>query len=149
MRRITLLAAVLVFSLSILACVENPDKEANKEGAATSGSAGQAGATPSPAGDESQNGAMPPIIKAASDGDTVMVTSLIDTGTDVNTRNHFGVTPLMAASARGHLETINVLLAQGADVEAKDYKGLTARDYAANNSRYVVVELLNAHGNNK
>ncbi len=150
MRRITLFAIVFILSLSILACVENPDKEENQEGAANTNSAEQAAkdpdATSSAGSEDGQGDGTPPIIKAASDGDTIMVTSLIDTGTDVNTRNRFGVTPLMAASAKGHLETINVLLAQGADVKAKDNKGLTARDYAANNSKYVVVELLNAHG---
>ena len=140
MRRVSLIIFLAISTCFTLSCARNPEKEeaGQATGAQPGGSASQAGApTPLPG---------PQIVEAASTGDAIKVTALIDTGTDVNTRSEFGVTPLMAASAKGHTDVVRVLLAQGADVSLKDKQGLTARTYAMNSSRKEIVEMLDAAG---
>jgi ankyrin repeat protein len=132
---------VLLISIGLsLNCTRDPEKEGGQSPSA-GGSASQPGDSSVP---KAKPG--PQIMEAAASGDTVMVTALLDTGTDVNTQSEFGVTPLMAAAAKGHLDTVRVLLAQGADVSLKDKQGLTARTYAENSGHTQIVEALAAAG---
>lgn len=140
MRRVSLIIFLAIFTCFTLSCARNPENEeaAKTTGAQPGDSSSQAGATrPAPG---------PQIVEAASNGDAIMVTAIIDTGADVNTKSEFGVTPLMAASAKGHIDVVRVLLAQGADVSLKDKQGLTARTYAQNSNHKEIVEMLNAAG---
>lgn len=136
MRRVPVIIFLAISICFTLNCARNPEKE----------SAGQpAGDSPSQAGAPKPRPG-PQIVEAASSGDAIMVTAVIDTGVDVNTKSEFGVTPLMAASAKGHTDVVRILLAQGADVSLKDKQGLTARVYAQNSNHKEIVEMLDAAG---
>jgi ankyrin repeat protein len=140
MRRALIIVSLTCSIFLSLNCTRNPEKE-EQAGAGSP----QPGGAASPAGPSIPNPG-PQIMQAAASGDTVLVTALLDTGTDVNTQSEFGVTPLMAASAKGHVDTVKVLLAQGSNVSLKDKMGLTARNYAENSGHKEVVEVLAAAG---
>jgi ankyrin repeat protein len=64
-------------------------------------------------------------------GDTTLVRSLLDEGTDVNlVERRGGATPLMHAAAVGSLDTMRLLMSRGANVNAKSYGGMTALMWA-------------------
>lgn len=60
------------------------------------------------------------LISASSDGDVREVQSLLEQGTDVQTRGENGVTPLIAAAYGNHVQVAEILINAGADVNVKD-----------------------------
>jgi hypothetical protein len=71
--------------------------------------------------------------EAASIGDIDMVRTLVNGGTDVNSRDDIlFATALHRAVWNGHKEIVEFLLAKGADVNAKDDQGKTPIDIAMN-----------------
>ncbi|MBA7587375.1 hypothetical protein ES708_29404 [subsurface metagenome] len=69
----------------------------------------------------------PAIIEAASDGNTTLVQSLLNSGAKVNARFYYtGGTALMEAARNGHAEVVKILLNAGAKVNMKSYLDLTA-----------------------
>jgi len=84
----------------------------------------------------------PPIVQAASAGQTATVVSLLDQGISPDTRDSNGLTPLMAAAAKGHFEVVQTLMIHGAHKELTDAKGRTAYDYAIEKKAIDVIGLL-------
>jgi len=79
----------------------------------------------------------------ACKGDMDRVTTLIDGGTDVNTKDEFGCTPLHWAALADSPEVAGFLIAKGADVNAKHGRGYTPLLSA---HALPVVELLVSNG---
>jgi type II secretory pathway component GspD/PulD (secretin) len=60
------------------------------------------------------------LVKAAMQGETAVVSALLDKGADVNAKGKYsGWTPLIVAAKKGDTELVNLLLSHGADVDAK------------------------------
>jgi type II secretory pathway component GspD/PulD (secretin) len=60
------------------------------------------------------------LVKAAMQGETAVVSALLDKGADVNAKGKYsGWTPLMVAAKKGDADLVNLLLSHGADVDAK------------------------------
>jgi ankyrin repeat protein len=76
------------------------------------------------------------------------VKSLIDSGCDVNERNHNGYTPLMAAVYKGNIEIVKLLISAKADLEGYDNNGSTPFMYAfyGNKEKKEMVTFLLALG---
>jgi len=68
--------------------------------------------------------------------------SLIDEGTDVNSKDENGQTLLLFACSKGHRDVAKFLIAKGADVNAKDKTGQTPLAQSVQNSILEVAELL-------
>lgn len=68
----------------------------------------------------------PPILAAASKGQTAQVKALLDGGAKIETTDRNGRTPLMLAAQHARLETVRLLLARGAKADARDASGNTA-----------------------
>jgi len=66
------------------------------------------------------------LLKAAENGQTDRVKSLLAAGADVNAADNEGVTALIWATYKGHSQTVKALLHAGADADAKGMDGLTA-----------------------
>jgi len=64
-------------------------------------------------------------------GNSEVVNSLIQVGTDPNIQNEKGKTPLHHAAKMGKIDVLKVLLVAGADPNIKDEKGKTPLYYAA------------------
>jgi len=67
---------------------------------------------------------------------------LLEWGSDINTRDHSGVTPLMAAAYVGYLDMVKWLIQHGADMDLKDALGETALSKATQNDRVDVFNFL-------
>lgn len=72
---------------------------------------------------------------AAAEDCPDMVTVLLESGSDVNSRNKMGRTSLMEAALWGRVENVKILLKYGADRTVKDRKGYLAFDFATTSSR--------------
>src|SRR5579872_7254635 len=68
----------------------------------------------------------PPILAAASKGQTAQVKALLDGGANIETTDRNGRTPLMLAAQHGRLATVRLLLARGAKADGRDTAGYTA-----------------------
>lgn len=79
----------------------------------------------------------------AGDKDTAQ--SLIEQGTDINSKDENGQTLLLFACSRGHRNATEFLIANGADVNAKDKNRQTTLHSAAKEGYEDVVELLIAN----
>ena len=92
------------------------------------------------------------LLKAAEDGNTEVVKTLITKGADVNAKliegEMKGWTALMAAAGKGHTDTVRALLGAGADLNAKDKESKTALTYAKENDHNEIVQLLKQAGAN-
>jgi Ankyrin repeats (3 copies) len=92
-------------------------------------------------------GIPPPILAAASKGQTAQVKALLDGGAKIEATDHNGRTALMLAAQHGHVDTVRLLLARGADPEARDESGFTAWavamfDSAGHGDHEAVLKLL-------
>ena len=79
---------------------------------------------------------------AASDGNTNLVTTLIEKGASIDAPGKYGKTPLMYAAELGNTDIIGVLLSHNADVNARTKSGSTALTFAAENGHASVTALL-------
>src|SRR5262249_31048082 len=59
-------------------------------------------------------------LRAAADGDTARVRTLLDHGVNVNTRDEHGMTALQSAAMNGHTNVVRLLLQHGADPQGYD-----------------------------
>ena len=69
---------------------------------------------------------LPVLVYAALQGQTDIVTALIEAGANVNATGPSEATALMYAAAGGHMEVLQALIEAGADVNATDSSGWTA-----------------------
>ena len=60
------------------------------------------------------------LLLAAKHGDVSEMTTLLDSGADVNTRHTLGWSPLHTAVVNGNLQGVQLLLERGADVNMRD-----------------------------
>lgn len=74
-----------------------------------------------------------------------MVSALLRTGINSDTRNIAGETPLMVAAEVGSEEITRLLLERGADATATDMDGDTACEIAVNKGHEAVAALLRDH----
>lgn len=84
-----------------------------------------------------------PLMIAALNGQTDLVTRLIERGADVNKA---GWTPLHYASTRGHLAVMRILLEQHAYIDAESPNGTTPLMMAAHYGTPAAVQLLLEEG---
>lgn len=84
------------------------------------------------------------IVKAAMEGGTAAVNTLLAKGADVNAKgNYSGWTPLILAAIKGNTELVNFLLAHDADVNAKSSpRSRTALMEAVRNRKVEAVKVL-------
>jgi uncharacterized protein len=74
-------------------------------------------------------------LQAAAQGETAVVTGLLDSGFDINVRDRRDESALFYAVRFGHRETIRVLLDRGAELEFVDCYGYTALTHAIQRSQ--------------
>jgi Zn-dependent protease with chaperone function len=86
-----------------------------------------------------------PLMTAASNGDTEIVTLLLQAGADINHQDYDGWTPLMYAVSNGQIDTVQALLAAGASTEHQDYSNSTALMHAIRQGHNEIVSLLRNH----
>jgi ankyrin repeat protein len=86
------------------------------------------------------------IVAAASGGDMQAVRCLVETGTNIETRDGDGDTPFLAASKRGHLDVMRYLIGRGADSHATNTDGQTALMVAAYSGNLDAADLILANG---
>jgi ankyrin repeat protein len=91
---------------------------------------------------------MAPIHNAARNGNVTDVRELINSGANINERNHKGWTPLMTAAYKGRLPMVSELLNKGANINSRSNDGQTALLYAAFWGYLPVVKLLLNRGAN-
>jgi hypothetical protein len=82
------------------------------------------------------------LMKSSYEGNRSLVKHLLDSGTEINSRDRFCRTALMRASCRGHQEIVTLLLERGADVNCRNGFGWTALMSASLAGREVCVKLL-------
>jgi ankyrin repeat protein len=88
-----------------------------------------------------------PLILAASNGHTSVVTFLVSNGADVNLKDGDGQSPLMYAAKGSFAETAAYLLENGAEVNVRSKKkGITALMLAAVSDNVELVRMLLEHG---
>ena len=66
------------------------------------------------------------LLRAAKEGDTKIVSAIIDNRFDLNVADSKGYTPLILAAYHGHKEVVDLLLQSGANPCQKDKRGNTA-----------------------
>lgn len=88
------------------------------------------------------SGCTPALIEAAKQNDITEVQSLLDKGTDINTKGPDGTTALHEVAFRGHKDLMELLLARGADVNARSNKGVTPLYAACRKENTDIVNLL-------
>lgn len=86
------------------------------------------------------------LMRAALDGETEIVKSLLRDGADVNAQNHEGRTALMFAIVNFHTATAKTLLRFGADANAQCANGCTPLILAAFNADVEIAEALLKRG---
>jgi uncharacterized protein len=79
---------------------------------------------------------------AARYGDIERLRALLDTGSDVNTRDRYHQTGLMLAAQGGHAAVVRLLVERGADLNVAAKFGLTALMLAVIGGHTEVVRLL-------
>jgi len=81
-----------------------------------------------------------------SQGSLEIVTTLIESGADVNSKMRHGETALMMAARKGRTEIVKTLLDNGADPNVKNMNGETALMYAARYKHTEAAQLLKDAG---
>jgi ankyrin repeat protein len=79
---------------------------------------------------------------ACSTGKCDVVASYLDTGTDPDLRDEYGLTGLMWAGRKGQLAVAQLLLERGASIDLGDNRGRTAPFHAVGYKRYDIVRWL-------
>ena len=94
-----------------------------------------------------RNGALTPLMLAATHGSASVVEALLAAGADPHARTTDGATPLMTAAASGSADAVRLLLKHGAEVNATDTaQGQTALMFAAAANRAAVIRELLGSG---
>jgi ankyrin repeat protein len=70
-----------------------------------------------------------PLMLAALEGHTPIVSFLISAGANINAVNDFGVSPLAYAALEGHCKALDALLAAGASVDVQPH-GVSLLEFA-------------------
>ena len=86
------------------------------------------------------------LLKAAEQGNTGQVKSLLAKGASVDSKDSFDRTALMLSAVGGFSETTAALLEAGADVHAKAKYGQTALQFAVERGDSAIVGMLKAAG---
>ena len=81
---------------------------------------------------------------AASKGQSAIVTILLRSGAEIDSRDSKGRTPLFHAAKNGHLDTVQALLAAGADPSIEDSEGTGVLLAAVEQGEEEIVEILMA-----
>ena len=81
---------------------------------------------------------------AAGQGQTRVVSRLLDAGVDVNRSYKNDLTALMWAAGYDRADTAQLLIARGANRSLKDNRGMTAKDIAVQTKSDQVARLLSA-----
>jgi len=89
----------------------------------------------------SEGGGSTPLVKAAAQGQLMVVQYLLKSGADVNLESH-ATTALCEAAGRGHLAIVELLLKHGTAVDAQDGSGETPLHKAAGAGFKSVAEAL-------
>jgi hypothetical protein len=87
-----------------------------------------------------------PLHAAAANGDTTLLTSLIERGAHPNTKDIYGSTPLHEAVVNGHSEVVTLLLAHGAEVDAVRSDGTSPLHIARKSANQTIEDLLVSYG---
>jgi len=87
-----------------------------------------------------------PLMRAADDGHTAIVETLLKSGADVNAIDEDGETALMMAAEEGHAQIVKLLLDAGANANAKDEDGETALQKALDDNHAEVADMLRKAG---
>ena len=82
------------------------------------------------------------LIRAAQDGHTSFLRSLLKGGAAADARDSNGWTALIHASAGGYNDVVRLLLAQGADPGARTRDGSTAAELAKDAGHTDIVSML-------
>ena len=87
-----------------------------------------------------------PLLDAVYADDTVTAVDLIESGSDVNEANRYGIVPLILACRNGNGDIVSALLRYGADPDAKGSGGESALMIASRTGLLVPVQLLLKEG---
>jgi serine/threonine protein kinase/ankyrin repeat protein len=82
------------------------------------------------------------LLAAAAAGETVRVKTLLEAGTDVNSKDTEGQTPLMKAAAADESHLVALLMLRGADETLRDNEGKSALMHAVEAGHSSTVKLL-------
>ena len=85
------------------------------------------------------------LMKAAEEGQEVIVRVLLQRGASVNQQDNYGGTALMAAALHGHLAIVQALLDAKADASLQATNGRTALMGAEHAKRTAIAQLLRHH----
>ena len=92
--------------------------------------------------DSNQNSRNQALLYAAEEGHEGIVRTLLQGGSDINTRDRSHMTALMWAAKGGHKPVVQVLLRNRPDINATDQDNMTALLWAAQDGTAAVVEAL-------
>jgi ankyrin repeat protein len=79
---------------------------------------------------------------SARDGNVAFIQMLLELGADINNKDQFLITPLMRVAAMGRADAVRFLLSHGANARLQNYEGNTAYDYAQQQNRTEVMQIL-------
>jgi ankyrin repeat protein len=82
-----------------------------------------------------------PLHVAAIQGDTRMISLLLDAGAEIDARGEYGHTPLHEAVGQGHIEAVRLLLSRGADASVTNDWGQTPKHSANISGKHEIESL--------
>jgi ankyrin repeat protein len=85
---------------------------------------------------------LPPLMRAACDGDIVALQNLLDQRVSINSKDQYGATALMYASVANQPKVVSLLLSKGAKKSLKTNKGNTAMFFAVQEKHNEIITLL-------
>jgi ankyrin repeat protein len=86
------------------------------------------------------------LMRAASDGDLIEVTTLVEKGADINFVDEYGWTPLIQASMMNQLDIVKYLVVKGANINAVAEDGTNPLQNAIIFDHVAMVKFLLARG---